>query len=49
MARYEIKGKNKGKSEELGIVARKATCCLEDSDMLVMQGGQWLCQMQNAE
>lgn len=36
MGRYEIKGKNRGKREELCIVAREATRCLKDSDMLVM-------------
>ena len=38
MGRYEIKGKNRGKREELCVVAREATCCLKDSDMLVMPG-----------
>ena len=40
MGRYEIKGKNKGKSEEFCVVAREATCRLKDSGMLVMQAGR---------
>ena len=39
MGRYEIKNKSKGKREEICIVARKATHCMENSGMMVMQGG----------
>ena len=39
MGRYEIKNKSKGKSEEFYVVAREATHCMEDSGMMVMQGG----------
>ena len=38
MGRYEIKVKSKGKNEKFCDVAWKATCCLKDSDMLVMPG-----------
>ena len=36
MGRYEIKNKSKGKSEEICVVAREATRCMEDSGMMVM-------------
>ena len=38
MGRYEIKNKSKGKREEFCVVARKATRCMKDSGMMVMQG-----------
>ena len=49
MGRYEIKNKSKGKREEICVVAREATHCMENSGMMDMQGEQWLRQMQNAE
>ena len=45
MGRYEIKNKSKGESEEICVVAREATHCMEDSGMMIMPGEQWLRQM----